>query len=258
MLHAKLAMIEKQMPTRLEVIRIEHMHRGSIGSNTEGVLRDFLREYLPPHNRIGHGEVIDLHDSISSQLDVVITNEHHPYLNELTEPSLFFIEGVACAGEVKTSLNTAELGKALESALRFKSLNPDIPVGTQCRGNPEDLNRFVNSRPYFLFAFESAITLEKVRDEVNSFNTEKEVPIENQLDAIFVLDRGSIINFGAGNGALKYSVPGNPSLPGYNFLASKEAPKVLVNLLGWLSSTVPKISLPNSPLIKYLMKESPI
>jgi len=123
----KLLIVEKQLKSKLEEIRATHKHRGNSGSVTESVVRQFLREYLPPYNRVGEGEIIDLDENISTQLDIIITNEYHPYLNDLKEPGLFIIEGVASAGEVKTNLNSNDVDTLIQSCIKYKTLAPLIP-----------------------------------------------------------------------------------------------------------------------------------
>src|ERR1041385_7181264 len=136
--------LQKQMILRLEEIRTAYRHSGNKGTNAEQVLRDFLRHFLPPYNRVGHGEVIDQSGASSRQLDVVITNEYHPYLNDLTAPSVFIVEGVSCAAEVKSVLTGDELERALENSLSFKRLSVTVQKGAMVYSNLEDIQRFVN------------------------------------------------------------------------------------------------------------------
>jgi hypothetical protein len=104
MLKKDFEILQKRMLLQLEEIRAKYDHPGNKGSNAEQVLKEFLRAYLPASNRIGHGEVTDLSAARSRQVDVVITNEYHPFLNDLATPGIFFIEGVLCVGEVKSVL----------------------------------------------------------------------------------------------------------------------------------------------------------
>jgi hypothetical protein len=133
---------------------------------------------------------------------VVITNEYHPYINDLSSPSIFFIEGVACTGEIKSILTSNELVHILENCLAYKRLSVNIPKGTTIYTNPSDRSRFVEKRPYFLFAFESQLTIGGITDAVQDFNTEKRLAIPHQIDAIFLLDRGCLINLGDGKAGL--------------------------------------------------------
>lgn len=172
MLRDRIQLLERQMRLKLDEIRATHTHAGNKGANVEVIVRDFLREFLPPFNRIGHGEIIDLNDNISSQTDVIVTNEHHPFLNDLTAPSLFFIEGIACAGEVKSVLTLEELERTLTNCRRFKALKVTLQKGMIVRSNQADIKRFVEKRPYFLFAFETKTPVLSICERFNAFNAE--------------------------------------------------------------------------------------
>jgi hypothetical protein len=104
MLQEKIASVEAQMRAKLAEVRASLSHAGSKGSQVEEIWRAFLREYLPRRLDVGYGEIIDSHDNRSSQTDIVIVNEDHPFTFTRDQPGLFFIEGVSAVGEVKTRL----------------------------------------------------------------------------------------------------------------------------------------------------------
>ena len=254
-LQERLGLLQEIMNLKLQIIRKSHQHSGNRGGNAEQIVRDFLREFLPPHNRIGHGEVIDLNGSLSRQTDVVVTNEYHPFLNDLTNPSVFIIEGVACAGEVKSVLTTEGLEHALEAAQALKLLRVQHQEGSQIFTNKEDRSRFVDSRPYFLFAFESQLLIETVKERIDFWNSSKSVPLGQQLDAVFILSKGGLINFGGGGGTLKSIAPNGSPREGYSRAgASTDA---LVYFLSWLSISMVRISMPVPPIAAYLLQTYP-
>jgi hypothetical protein len=253
MLRTKLDILQRQMLLRLEDIRASYHHSGNKGANAEQALREFLRSYLPPYNRVGHGEAIDQSGNNSRQLDVIITNEHHPYLNDLAEPSVFFVEGIACVAEVKSVLTGVELERSLENSLSFKQLEVKVPQGATCCSNPEDLSRFINKRPSFLFAYESQLSIPTIIDRINSWNDEHALPVPHQLDAVFILSGGSVVNFGAGTGTLKYITPSGDSVAGY-IAITNEHDQPLVSLLSWISASLPRLSLPHPPILQYLVR----
>jgi hypothetical protein len=257
MIKQKLDAVQAQMWAKLEEIRASHLHKVSIGSNTEQIVREFLRAYLPLSNRIGHGEIIDLTQNSSKQTDVVILNEYHPYFNDLSQPSLFFIEGVACAGEVKTQLTTEHLASSLVAADAFKHLSPKIPTGTTIQGNLEDVHRFFNKRPYFLFAFESSLTLETIAANVRSYYAGKQGGYTSQIDAIFVLDRGVLLNLGSGQGNLVMLNAQGTRMNGFTPISRESNPNILFNFLGWMNFVMFPIHLPSSPFLPYFIDELP-
>jgi hypothetical protein len=241
------------MALRFEEIRLAHQHSGNKGANVEQIVREFLREFLPPYNRIGQGEVIDRDGSYSRQIDVIVTNEHHPYLNDLANPSIFICEGVACAGEVKSVLTGDELERALVNCQAFKSLKIRMEKGAMVHSNPEDLERFVGSRPYFLFAFESRLATATIKERIDAWNSKNAIPLKQQIDSVFVLTGGNIVNFGTGKGSLQFRTPDGKSLEGYIYPNPKNDPALLA-FLSWISATMPRISIPSPPILSYLVK----
>lgn len=256
MIQEKLRLLQKQMELKLQDIRISYQHRGIKGEKVEQLLRDFLREYLPPYNRVGSGEVIDSHGLVSSQTDVVITNEHHPYINDLKSSGLYFIEGVACAGEVKSVFTSDDFQKVMDSCRRFKSLKPQITPGTQFIANPSDAKRFVYSRPYFLFAFESQLSFEEVFQRVRKHYNDNDTNITEQIDALFFLDKGRIINVGDGEGSLKVFSKSNQPVAGFAPIAKHYDDNILPNLLFWLSTSIISFRVPASIIIPYVFSET--
>ena len=257
MIKEKLKIVQKKLLINLEEIRASYQHRGDRGSASEAIFRDFLKEYLPPANRVGECEIIDTNENISTQLDVIITNEYHPYLNDLKEPGLFIIEGVACAGEVKTNLNSADIDTLIQSCIRFKSIKPVLQKGASVFGNTSDIERFINQRPYFIFAYESQLKIETIYQKLCGYYDQNHTPINSQIDGVFCLDRGTIVNFGDGKGGLQYSTMEKKSLPGLQ-LTSIDGEQVLLDLMSWLSVSIMKFTLPNSPLTQYLVNTRPI
>lgn len=84
--------------------------RGTAGF--EVPCREFLRKHLPRRLAVGQGEVIDSEGRESGQTDVVILDDDHPFDVDPDRPSLAFIEFVAAAGELKTTLTSDSLKDA--------------------------------------------------------------------------------------------------------------------------------------------------
>ena len=100
--------------------------------------------------------MIDLSDSRSGQVDVIIANEDQPFRTSIHEGGLFFLEGVGAAGEVKSALTTSELQVTLDAATLFKRLRRQ-DRGILFMANTSDQVRFFDCPPYFLFAFEGLV-----------------------------------------------------------------------------------------------------
>lgn len=238
------------MEINLEEIRSSLIHRGDRGSSAEGIVREFMSSYLPSYNRVGEGEIIDTNGGQSTQLDVIVTNEYHPTLNDLSGPEMFIIEGVACVGEVKTKLNSQDVDTLIQSCITYKSLTTKHMKGMTVHSNTSDRKRFVDHRPYFLFAFESQLTISTIHQKLTDYYTQNNTPVEHQIDAVFCLDRGTIWNFGDGQGAFQWLVQNVPQ-PGLHITRNTKD-GVLFDLMSWVSSSLPRYTYPQSPLIQYL------
>lgn len=112
-LKAKIAAVEEQMRAKLAEIRATLRHAGGKGQQVEEEIRSFLREYLPRRLEVGHGEIIDTSGARSSETDVIIVTDDHPFTFARDLPGLFFVEGVCGVGEVKAVLGPDELADTL-------------------------------------------------------------------------------------------------------------------------------------------------
>ncbi len=250
----KIALVQERMKLKLDEIRETHQHKGNKGANVEQIIRDFLKVYFPADNRIGHGEIIDSDGGVSTQLDAIITNEYHPLINDLSQPSLYFIEGVACAGEIKSILNSQDLDTILKNCLNYKNLNLNLSRSMMIHSNKSDTKRFIEKRPFFLFAFESQITLDTVSEKISNFNKENCPQIWQQIDAVFLLDRGSVVNFGDGKGTFQFRTLKGISLPGYHLTPLENEPNLLFSFITWISAIIPRFTQYDNILVNYLMK----
>lgn len=106
-------------------------------ANREAFCRLFLSSHLPPGFRVTTGEIIDSYNNNTGQLDVVIVNDECPRLTfddsgSVIAPILAdYVLGVV---EVKTTLGTESLKKALSQLRHVKALMPshetlDTPDG---------------------------------------------------------------------------------------------------------------------------------
>lgn len=248
----KLFLMDKQFEFKLSEIQTSLAHNGNRGSSAEATMRAFLRNYLPLSNRIGEGEIVDTKGNTTTQLDIIIANENQPYINEIGTPGLYIIEGIDCAGEIKTNLNSNDILTIIKSCKRFKELQINF-TGGMSYFNKSDERRFVKRKPYFVFAFKSQMTIETIYKKLISYYQKNNIPIEFQIDGFFCLDRGTIINFGDGKGSFKWLYHNdNTSAKGFVITKNNEE-GILLELMTWLSSVIHKIIYYHSPLSKYLL-----
>ncbi len=249
----KISLIEKQMLLKLEEIRKTFEHKGNKGANVESEFRAFLKTYLPRRLNVGHGEIVDTQYNSTNQIDVVITDENHPFTYSDNEPGLFFIEGTCASGEIKSVLTTHELIDALDKAWRYKKLKMIPSAGATMFANDSDGKRFYTTPPFFIFAFSSQISLETISKSVYKYKSNEYYP-GFSADGIFVLNKGYVIDLGDGLGAFKiYDANGNAS-KGWQGVYSK---KLLFDFLSWLSAVMPRMQGGGNILIPYLINFSP-
>jgi hypothetical protein len=252
MLKDKIAASEAQMRARLDEIRATFAQSGDKGSSAEDSFREFLRKYLPRRLAVGHGEVVDLEGRRSRQTDVVIVTEDHPFTFTPDQAGLFFIEGVCGAGEVKTTLTGAELDKALRNSRRFKGLESQ-PLTGLTYSSPSDQERFCRCPPWFLLAFDSQLSLGRILEKTVQFTVDRGLQATGLLDAVFILGRGWVMNFGDGQGSLQFRTPDGESVRGW---VEKESDSVLFDLLGWLSIAMPRMVRLDPVLAPYMVRTS--
>lgn len=250
-LEKKLAAVEKKMKADLEEARASSRHSGSKGYRVEEAFRKFLRDYLPRRLDVGHGEIVDLSGKWSSQTDVIISNEDHPFVNPDSINGPYFIEGVSGVGEVKSTLTSGGLEKVIKGSCKFKQLRIDPGQGSMAKANSSDLERFYKCPTYFLFAWKSDLTLPTIREKIIRAVEENNISNEGLVDAVFILDRGWLINLGDGKGSFKSISPEGKSLPGW---IPKESDRVLFDLLAWLSTVMPRIIRFDPILPGYMLK----
>ena len=241
MLKNKIATVEAQMKARLKELRITFTHPGDKGVSVEDTFRKFLREYLPRRLGVGQGEVIDSKEHRSRQTDIVIVNEDHPFTFTQDLPGLFFIEGVCAVGEIKANLTSTELEKAINNSFYFKKLEIAPGKNTMVSSNESDLKRFYKCPPYFLVAFGSQLKLSSILKRIQDFMKSKKFGVDEVnkvLDAIFVIEKGWVINFGDGKGSLQFRNSEGTSIEGWVWQNSET---VLFDLLSWLTSVMPRM-----------------
>ena len=246
---------EAQMKAKLDEARATFTHPGDKGTFCEVSFRAFLRQYLPRRLELGNGEIVDHNGRRSRQTDVVVVSEDHPFTFTPDIPGLFFIDGVCAASEVKAKLTSTELKNTLENSCQFKRLEIVLGKHTIVSSNESDLKRFYKCPPYFLVAFESQLKLSTILEKINDFVESKGFGVNEVnkiLDAVFIIDRGWIINFGDGKGSYRFRIPTGELVEGWR---CREPDSVLFDLLGWLSVVMPRMIRFEPILPRYILPE---
>lgn len=249
MLQESFRAIEQQMKAKLAEVRVTFGHSGIKGTQIEAIFREFLRSYLARRLSIGHGEIVDTSGARSGQVDIVVAEDDHPFTFTQEQPGLFFIEGICAAGEVKSVLTSEELRRTIENSHKFKALRVQELNGSLSFTCPEDQVRFYDHRPFFLIAMESQLTLKAVAQAVSDSGGFASPKNKKILDAVFILDRGWLIDLGRGEGSYKI-MPNGVSQPGW---VAYESNQVLVDFMTWLSVSMPRVVRFQSILTNYLL-----
>jgi hypothetical protein len=157
-------------------------HSGLKGSQAEILVKTFLRDHLPRRFDVGSGFIIDRFDNVSKQTDVIIYDALNcPVYRASEDAAIFPSDNVAAVVEVKSRLDKEQLISSFENILATKQLaktTPEVPF-------------FITSQTIgCLFAFESAITLDKISEHYTDLV--KKYGIGHHIDIILVLDKGTI------------------------------------------------------------------
>lgn len=237
--------LELTMRHQLEEVRAKFQHSGNKGATAEAIVRSVLRDYMPRAYGVGHGEIIDSKGRRSAQTDIVIVTGEHPFTFTTEDPGLFLVEGVFALGEVKSVLTSQELERTITNALKFRELKCD-PIGMTMLHtmNDSDHKRFVGNPPYFLFAFESQIATETIRQRLIAQNN-------RSLDAVYILNQGVLLDCGDGQGSTQLVGTNGAKLTGWNPVQDSQRP--LACLLFWLSG-IPEVHHGNNIMTKYLLE----
>jgi hypothetical protein len=100
-------------------------------------------------------------------------------------------------------------------------------------------------------AFESQLKLLSISENIQTFLKAKGFgvnDINTVLDAVFIMNQGSVINFGDGQGAFRMAVDDKGTTA--RGWAVKNSDTVLFDLIGWLSSVMPKMER-HEPILPY-------
>ena len=135
-------------------------HKGVIGDAREGLFRETLLKYLPKTVDVGSGQIIDSNGARSKQTDVIISRGDTLKIPLSKEVSVYPIEAVLAAIEIKSSFNKATFSEAIKnlktiSSLRFMITVPD-PRNDHQKEKEYLLEENERGRVFTLDNFESA------------------------------------------------------------------------------------------------------
>lgn len=169
-------------------------HAATKGSEREKPVQEFFRENLPGKYEVAKGEVFDLSEKHSPQLDVMIFDGQENFAFYSEENCIIPAEALLASIEVKSLLDKKELKLALKSASKLRELRP---LRMEL-ASPRKKGEFAGKKyRYFhcLFAYDTDIAEDKwLSNEYARLVTVSEslrVP-RSTLDRLYVANHGLI------------------------------------------------------------------
>jgi hypothetical protein len=243
--------IDQALRKKLQGARISTTHMGVRGDELGGALGEVILDHLVECASFYEKcEVTDTHGNRSNEVDLIFLNRFHPKFLLKDRPRAFFIEGAIAAAEVKTSLDKPLTIDCLEKARTFKRLLARVEGRDLQAHNveAEDWSRYLLRRPFFAFAYEDTRTLGVVQQNVEEWVRANSVPEEEQIDAIFILNKGVIVNLGSGSGVVEMKDTNGDLVSGF---ARAETLAVFSQLITWLSQVCPSFAALHPILLRY-------
>jgi len=103
------------------------IHAGEFGMYREAICRDFLRFLIPGRLAISQGFLINTHDEVSTQCDIIVhDSEATPLIQSESRQRFFPVETVCAVGEVKSILSKSDLIDALLKLVNAKRMREQI------------------------------------------------------------------------------------------------------------------------------------
>jgi len=192
--------ISKKMKVDYEELSKGLQHSGLKGDNRENIVKEFLDKYLHKRFGVAKGEIMATNGKTSKQQDVIIYDFGRcPLLYNEKEIQVLPVEGVYVVIEVKSILDGEELIKSIKNISSVKELPKKAFIKEK-----SVLESFVcelgEKKNYFntmgvLFAFSSKLKFKTLKKKLKENYKKLKIPPRQQIDFIFILDRGLLIHF---------------------------------------------------------------
>jgi hypothetical protein len=213
------------------------------GSANEQTIVEFLNKHISAHFITSNVQIIDSYGKSSDEVDVCVCNVDQPF--GASPGQLVIVEGVDFVVQVKARLTSTELERIVRNAQRVKQLKRMAAENDSVHSNIDDVPYYVDRIPYFVLAYTSELTLEKTHEKLTALLSA--VPLELQPDAIFVLDRGAILNMREGKGKA-WKAGGKPII---GLCVAHSGEQTLFEFMYYMYLVVPRFYRVVNPLAHY-------
>ena len=125
-----LASLHDDIEHRLAVARRTFGHPGTKGDASEHVWLELLQKYLPQRYQAAKAHVVDSHDGVSEQIDVVVFDrQYSPFIFHQEAQTIIPAESVYAAFEAKQAINADEVSYAQKKVASVRRLyRTSLPI----------------------------------------------------------------------------------------------------------------------------------
>lgn len=238
-----LASQERRLREDFDRIRANYSDSDVKGFANEGVVAEFLQKHVSARYVVTNVEIIDSYREASSEVDVCACNTDQPF--DISPGQIVIAEGVDFVIQVKASLTSGEIDRIISNCDSVKKLcrkasDKDFTYATMA-----DIPYFVDRIPYIVLAFSSRLKLDSVQRKF--IEKLSNVALERQPDAIFILNRGAILNFREGKGKVWRS----NDRPILGLAAVYTSNRTLFEFIRYIHTYVRRFHRMMSPLVHY-------
>ncbi len=161
----------------------------------EHAVQAFVARFLPQSHIVSKGKITDLDGNQSDSVDCVILNPAHPHLvDSQGKFRLIFADGCDAAVEIKPNLGRKdELHRAAGQCRSVKRILRSRSPLLLHKTMPAALVAHSQFVPYYVFSMK-AFQPKVLYAELASHYAELAIPLEEQIDAVFISDVGVVKN----------------------------------------------------------------
>ncbi|SHI47217.1 hypothetical protein SAMN04488096_1023 [Mesonia phycicola] len=217
------------------------------GGKNEKIVANFIEGHFDNKITCTNSQIIDSFGSTSDEVDVAVCNKDQPFI--ANDGEILICEGIDFIIQVKAILTNQELDRIIKNCKSVKKLKRKYLKQDTFQGNIGDLNYHINRIPYIVFAFESNTKINTIHQNLDL--KLKNVPLELQPDAIFILNKGSLINFREGLGN-SFTINEKKLIGLVGFILDEMTLLEFVRYINWI---VPKIERRTKPITHYFNEQ---